>query len=242
MKIDISRKHVVEAIDPTNLTSCDMAVLKKKDPFMYYSIPGNRDKRLPVKEIDLSELDLAPDCNDGDLARSFTAGTIKKEHKVHETMPRRHTSSLSGSIKRRESESESENESGDTFEFPLQGPSFAIQEEERIFGPGASTSHHSRCKSSNEVLMDNQRSTNHRRLSTESDLDSGKLVHRKTAISFESYVDEMLDDAIQELAHLQPKRPSVKIDTNRRGSVLQDLLFSSIAAIGDLSDYDSDSD
>jgi hypothetical protein len=39
---------------------------------MFYPIPGNWDKRLPGKKINLSELDLAPDCSDGDLARSFT--------------------------------------------------------------------------------------------------------------------------------------------------------------------------
>jgi hypothetical protein len=65
---------------------------------------------------------------------------------------------------------------------------------------------------------------------------------RKSAISFESYVDDILDDAIEELAYLQPRRPSVKIDKDRKGSMLQDLLFSSIAAMGDLSDFDSDSD
>jgi hypothetical protein len=219
MKINsISRKQVIEAVDPTNLSSCDLAVLKKKDPFMYYSIPGNRDKRLPGEEIDLSELDLAPDCS-GDLARSFTAGTVKKEHKVAETTPRRHSSSLSGSIKRRESGSEVE--TGATFEFELQCPSFTIQEEEKIFSADASRN---------------------RRFSVESDRDSSKLVHRKSAISFESYVDDVLDDAIKELSYLQPKRPSVQIDTKRRGSVLQDLLFSSIASIGDSSDYDSDFD
>lgn len=87
--------------------------------------------------------------------------------------------------------------------------SFAIQEEEKIFGADTITSYHSRCKSSNEELTGNQGSHNHPRLATESDLDSSKLVNRKTAISFESYADEMLDDVIQELAHLQPRRPSV---------------------------------
>jgi hypothetical protein len=165
---------------------------------------------------------------------------VRKEHKVEETLPRRHSSSLSGSIKRRESGSEVE--CGATFEFPLQCPSFTIQEEEKIFGPDTRISHHSRCKSSNEATMSSQGPGNHRRFSTESDLDSSKLVHRKSAISFESYVDDMLDDVIEDLAYLQPKRPSVKIDKNRQGSVLQDLLFSSIAAMGDLSEFDSDSD
>jgi hypothetical protein len=75
-------------------------------------------------------------------------------------------------------------------------------------------------------------------MSTESDLDSSKLVHRKSAISFESYVDHILDDAIEELAYLQPRRPSVQIDKDRKDSVLQDLLFSSIA----MGEFDSDSD
>jgi hypothetical protein len=41
MNNSITRKQVIEAVNPTNLSHCDMAVLKKKDPFMYYSIPGN---------------------------------------------------------------------------------------------------------------------------------------------------------------------------------------------------------
>jgi hypothetical protein len=235
---NITRKQVIEAVDPTNLSHCDMAVLKKKDPFMYYSIPGNRDKRPIGEEIDLSELDLAPDCTDGDLARSFTAGTVKREHKVQETAPRRHTSSLSDSIKRRGMGSEIE--SGATFGFTFQCPSFTIQEEEKMFGPGAKPSNHSRCKSSNAVVMGDQGVSDHRRHFTETDLDSVNLVHRKSAISFESY--EMLDDVIGELSDLQPRRPSVQIDKDRRGSVLQDLLFSSAAAIAGLNEFDFDSD
>lgn len=69
--------------------------------------------------------------------------------------------------------------------------SFAIQEEEKIFGADTITSYHSRCKSSNEELTGNQGSHNHPRLATESDLDSSKLVNRKTAISVESYANEM---------------------------------------------------
>jgi hypothetical protein len=44
MKINsISPKQVIKAVDPTNLTSCNLAVLKKKkkDHLMFYPIPGN---------------------------------------------------------------------------------------------------------------------------------------------------------------------------------------------------------
>ena len=44
-------------IDTSNLSWCEMALLKKKDPFMYYSVPGTKFKSsVPGKELDTSEL------------------------------------------------------------------------------------------------------------------------------------------------------------------------------------------
>jgi hypothetical protein len=240
MKMNSERKQV---IDTSNLSWCDMAVLKKQDPFMYYSIPGNRDAKLPGEEIDLSELELAPDSNDAELSRSFTCGTVKTGHWVEDTKPRRHSEQDAASETK---ESAKRRGSGATFEFALQCPSFTIQEEERIFTQGTGEGGHSRCKSyNNAVALSLPNPTSHRRASTESAVtDDSKLVYRKSAISFESYVDDMLDDIIDEVAELQPRRPSVQIDVTRRGSVLQDILFNSIGtAMGELGELDfSDSD
>lgn len=237
--MNITKEERTEVIDPTHLSWGDMALLKKQDPFMYYSIPGNRDKRHPGEDIDLSGLDPAPDSMADGLSRSFTQGTFKDGRLVDETTPRRHSentesnSAGSSSAKRRGS--------GATFEFELKCPSFTIKEEEVIFGPSSSNAH-SRSKSEMLQLRDSE-SRSHRRNQTESDADHPNLVHRKSAISFESYVDSLLDDIIEEVAEFQPRRPSIQIDVARRGSVLQDVLFNSIAALGQMDDIDiSDSD
>ena len=81
------------------------------------------------------------------------------------------------------------------------------------------------------------------------------IVKRKSAISFESCAE--LDDVIEELSLMSPIQLPASLnssitslsngrseDNMRRGSVLQDILFSSIASLqdgGDL-DWDSESD
>jgi hypothetical protein len=53
--ITINRKHQKQ-IDTADLSWCKMALLKKQDAFMYYSIPGNRDTReIQGKDLNLSD-------------------------------------------------------------------------------------------------------------------------------------------------------------------------------------------
>lgn len=58
-KITINSKHEKQ-IDTASLSWCEMALLKKRDPFIYYSIPGNRDMRkIQGKDIDLTDLKIS---------------------------------------------------------------------------------------------------------------------------------------------------------------------------------------
>lgn len=183
-----SNDKVKQVIDPSGLTWCEMALLKKKDPFMYYSIPGNRDKKLPGENIDLSELHLS---SSGNVSRSFTTGAPMKDsdHKS----PRRHSHTL-----RRGSETKKEK---------------------------------------------NIKCVNHARHSTSSEIET-KLVERKTAISYESYVDKVLEDVIEEAAALQPNATRRTSDgsTDRRGSVLEDILFNAIAELNGLEEFTYDTE
>lgn len=223
--MNISKEERIQVIDPTDLSWLDMALLKKQDPFMYYSIPGNRDKKNPGEEIDLSELDHAPDSMDEENSRSFTEGTFRDRSLIEEAAPRRHSGS------------------GATLDLELQCPSFTVKEEEIMFAPSPSTREgHSRTKSL-MVQPTTYAPRNHRRNQTESNVDHSKLVHRKSAISFECSLGVILDDIIDEVAELQPLQPNTQIDVERRGSELQDVLFDCIAALGQVDDVDSsDSD
>lgn len=77
-----------KTIDTSNMNWVDMALLKKQDPFMYYSIPGNRDANLPGKDVDLSDLDL-PELGHV-VSKSFTGGCVKKKTS-RAKVPRRHS-------------------------------------------------------------------------------------------------------------------------------------------------------
>jgi hypothetical protein len=58
-KITINSKHEKQ-IDAASLSWCEMALLKKRDPFMYYSIPGNRDTRkIQGKDVDLADMKIS---------------------------------------------------------------------------------------------------------------------------------------------------------------------------------------
>ena len=214
---DYTDKGCKQVIDPTSLNWCDMALLKKKDPFMYYSIPGNRDEELPGKDVDLSELDLP-----SDVSRSFTVGAPKKDQNVE---PRRNLAH-SLTMERRGT--------GTNFEFALK--CLPIEEDEKH------GINHPRCKSSND-------SAKHRRVSTCSSDGETKLVERKSTISYESYVDTVLERVIEEQAAiLQPNAPkrtygdSDNVDELRRGSILEDILFESIAQLGNFDGFDSDTE
>lgn len=211
MKLSLKdgRKQV---IDPTGLSWFELALLKKQDAFMYYSIPGNRDKKLPGEDIDLSGLGLSP--GKGKVSRSFTAGTVKKDPLLN-TNDIRHSFTTSNA--RRGSGSQS----------TLQCP-FTIQEE--------------------AGKKDESNETFRHRMPSEADDVNGNLVERKSVVSFETYGDIMLDDIIDEFAHLQPQAQrrmsssSINSGELRRGSVLQDILFNSIAQMGNLEDFDFDED
>ena len=232
---DFANNERKKAIDPTSMNWCEMALLRKRDPFMYYSIPGNRDKELPGNEIDLSELDLSTSSGP---SRSFSAGAPKKNPPVESHRRHSEPDSDSFKVKRRGS--------GVNFEFAVKCPS--IEEDAKI---DKRTKNHSRCKSSNEIIQSIPCPASHRRTSTCSDIDQTKLVERKSVISYESHVDTVLESVIEEQAALlQPNAPrrtygdSNEVDELRRGSILEDILFESIAQLGnlDLADFDSDTE
>ena len=58
---EATRARHEKQINTSNLSWCDMALLKKQDPFMYYSIPGNRNNCdvLQGKDLDLSDVKIA---------------------------------------------------------------------------------------------------------------------------------------------------------------------------------------
>ena len=230
MKVSTDERRKQVAIDPTSLNWCEMAILKKKDPFMYYSIPGNRDKELPGEDIELSELDLP-----SNVSRSFTAGAPKKDPQVGPHRHLAHSLTMGG-----------RRGSGANFEFA--GKCLPIKEDLKN---NDSRANHSRCKSSNEIIQNNPGPANHRRTSTCSDMDETKLVKRKSVISYESYGDKVLEHVIEEQAAiLQPNAPrrtygdSDEVDELRRGSILEDILFNSMAQLADLNlaDFDSDTE
>ncbi len=52
-------------MDVSNLTSIDLASLKRSDPFMYYSIPGAKNAALHCKDVSMT--DLPSDRNDSEM-------------------------------------------------------------------------------------------------------------------------------------------------------------------------------
>jgi hypothetical protein len=207
-------------IDPTGLSWCEMALLRKKDPFMYYSIPGTREAKgsgaVPGDDVDLSDLNLSESAR----SRSFTALEIDARRSNDAIkQPRRHSHSIQGSPDRGANED------------------FAIQHPPR-------RQSHGRSKSLADAILSEPIKDRHRR-TTSAPVINSNVVTRKSIISFERYGDDTLDDIIDEVGELQPKREMSdfkSLDDIRRGSVLQDILFSSIAALQGEGDWDSDSE
>jgi hypothetical protein len=101
--LNTNSKHDKQ-IDASSLSWCEMALLKKQDPFMYYSIPGNRDTHeIKGKDIDLSDMKISrcPGVRRrtiqvvefvGPVAKvpcrrtSFTTMKDKKKEEVHRTL------------------------------------------------------------------------------------------------------------------------------------------------------------
>ena len=225
---------------------------------MYYSIPGNRDQELPGNDVDLSELDLSATSG----SRSFTAGAPKKDPQVG--LPRRHSDLDSDPFALERQGSGMANSEFDLTSPPIEdldSDSFALErqgsgtanfefalsprpiEENKMNG---SRSNHSRCKSSNEIIQNTPGPACHRRMATCSDIDETKLVKRKSVISYES-IDAGLESVIEEqAATMQPNAPrrtygdSNDVEGLRRGSLLEDILFNSIAQLGDFADSDTE--
>ena len=214
-----------------------MALLKKKDPFLYYSIPGNRNAILPGEPVDLSELNLSSDSRSNSyIAIETAAGGSNDPHRSHS-----HTDVVKSATKRGGEASD------------LQHPAFTINEsftvDEESFKkkPTKSSPAHCRSKSLADAIIDKSSTSSHRRTVSAPVFESN-IVTRKTAISFESYADEMLDDVIEELSKLQPRiqrddssGPNGDYDV-RRGSLLQDLLFASIEQLRDEGVWDDSDD
>lgn len=214
-----------------------MALLKKKDPFLYYSIPGNRNAILPGEPVDLSELNLSSDSRSNSYTAIETAAGGSNDP--------RHSHSQTDVVK---SETKRGGKASD-----LQHPAFTINEsftvDEESFKkkPTKPSPAHCRSKSLADAIIDKSSTSSHRRTVSVPAFES-TIVTRKTAISFESYADEMLDDVIEELSKLQSRiqrddssGPNGDYDV-RRGSLLQDLLFASIEQLRDEGVWDDSDD
>ena len=224
-----SNAPVRKQIDTSDLTWSELALLRKTDAFMYYSIPGARDNKLVGEEIDLSGLNLP----DPSVSRSFTLGAIMNEPNpelIRAKQPRRNSDSVisvSTSVKAKVA----------TLTFVI------IKEEDEAKPPLPRG--HLRAKSSVEIPM-KPRTLIHRRIFSEPP-ESNTIVKRRTAISFETMGDDMISEIINEISELQPKQersPPTNSDYDpRRGSYLQEVLFSSISTMmkeGDFEDSDED--
>lgn len=55
---DVTNLENEKAIDVASLCSSELALLKKNDPFMYYSIPGAREETMTSHELDITDLNL----------------------------------------------------------------------------------------------------------------------------------------------------------------------------------------
>jgi hypothetical protein len=175
--ITINSKHEKQ-IDVANLSWCEMALLKKQDPFMYYSIPGNRDtQNIQGKDLDLTDAKI-----------SACPGT------------------------RRRSILAVENE----------GPSAKVASRRTSF----------------TTLNVHKQQEVHKTKKLEPEESHPNIVKRKSAISFESY-DNDLGDVMYEMSQEILESLASNIDTTRRGSVLQDLLFSGISLMNEEALLDS---
>lgn len=220
----------IKQIDTTGLSWGDMILLKKSDPFLYYSIPGNRDAKLPGEDVDVSDLNLPSSAS---RSRSFTAVETAADGSNDEVKNLlRHSLTDVAKIARRGSD------------VGLQHPSFTINESFTIDEPRAtkkkpSKRAHCRSKSLADAIITVKPSTAmHRRTVSAYPQLQSNIVTRKTAISFESYVDNVLEEVIEEMAELQPRMPrdgpSADEDEEvRRGSLLEDILFASIEQLRD---------
>jgi hypothetical protein len=183
--ITINSKHQKQ-IDTANLSWCEMALLKKQDAFMYYSIPGNRDTReIQGKDLDLSDAKISA-CP-GNRRRSILA--VKKE-----------------------------------------GPTAKVASRRTSF----------------TTLDDHKQQEVPKTKMLEPEESHPNIVKRKTAISFESYDNdlgdvmyEMSQEILESLVSCATSTVDSDIDTVRRGSVLQDLIFSSIALMNEEALLDS---
>lgn len=55
---DVTTIGIEKVIDIASLCASELALLKKNDPFMYYSIPGAREETLTHHEPDITDLNL----------------------------------------------------------------------------------------------------------------------------------------------------------------------------------------
>jgi hypothetical protein len=69
----------VKQINLSDLDSSDIASLKTKDPFMYYSIPGVRIASMLDKEIDWSTFDVSAPSSDHRNKKQKMTGSGPKE-------------------------------------------------------------------------------------------------------------------------------------------------------------------
>ena len=183
---------------------------------MYYSIPGNRDKKLPGKDVDVSELNLL---SSGTFSRSFTIEAPMKNPNLKSPRRNSHTGSETA--------------------FDLALKCLSIEEEKKNGGDSIQSQH----QSSNDVNRSSPDRTSNRNSSTSSEIQT-KLVERKSVISYESYVDKVLEDVIDEATALQPgaTRGAFTGSTDRRGSLLEDIPFRSIAELNGLADFEYDTE
>jgi len=54
--VPLTVKKDTEEVDLHSMTEEDLKLLQKKDPFLYYSIPGVREAALSLKEVDYSKI------------------------------------------------------------------------------------------------------------------------------------------------------------------------------------------
>lgn len=89
---DVTNLGSEKTIDISSLCSSELVLLKKNDPFMYYSIPGVREETLTSRELDLTDLNLhetkSRPLNDDDdqsqpcLQRSNTHSLVRRRSRI----------------------------------------------------------------------------------------------------------------------------------------------------------------
>ena len=125
--------------------------------------------------------------------------------------------------------------------FDLALKCLSIEEEKKMENGGDSIQ--SQHRSSNDMNRSSPDRTSNCHLSTSSEIQT-KLVERKSVISYESYVDKVLEDVIDEATALQPgaTRGAFTGSTDRRESLLEDILFRSIVELNGLADFEYDTE